>query len=86
MKEMLYTAYNKSVMSQASIYCWYNEFKSGMKSMKLMGRCGASTTALTKQTINTGATIIFDDPRLTLRQHALLLDISIGSAHTFLST
>ncbi len=51
-----------------------------------MGNPKALMTSLTKQTINTGATTIFDDPHLTVRQLASLIDISIRRTHTFLST
>ncbi len=33
-KEMLYAAYNETVMSQASIYRWYNKLKSDRKSVE----------------------------------------------------
>ncbi len=47
---------------------------------------GIPMTVLTKQTINTDTTMILDNPHSSVRQLASLLDISIGSAHTLLST
>ncbi len=70
----------------ASVYHWYNKFKRGWKSVELMGGPGAPTTVLTKQTFNTGATVILDNPHLTVRQLASLLDISIESSLTLLLT
>ncbi len=56
-KEMLHAAYCESGMSQASVYHWYNEFKSDRKSVKLIGGPGRPTTVLTKQTVNTSANL-----------------------------
>ncbi len=47
MKEMLKAAYNKSTMSQASVYHWYNVFKSGRKSVELMDGPEVHMTVLT---------------------------------------
>ncbi len=44
---------------QASVYRWYNEFKSGRKSTELMSGPGTPTMGLTKKIINTGKTITF---------------------------
>ncbi len=55
---MLDADYNESAVTQAGLYLWYSEFISGKKSVELMGQLGAPTTALTKQTINTGETMI----------------------------
>ncbi len=66
-KEMLDAACNESV-SQASIYRWYYEFKSGRKSEELIGEPGTPTAVLTKQTVNPAATMILDDSHLTVRQ------------------
>ncbi len=41
---------------------------------------------LTEQTVYTDTTMILNDPHLTVRQLASLLDISIGSTHTRLLT
>ncbi len=70
---------NKSAMSRASVYCWYNEFKSDRKSVELIGRRIIPTTALLKHTINTSATMILDDSHLTVRKLASFLGISIQS-------
>ncbi len=79
MNEILDAAYNESAISQARIYHWYSKFKSGRKSVDLIMGRKPPTSALTKQTINISATMIFDDAHLTVRQLALLLDISIGA-------
>ncbi len=71
---------------QVGVYRWYNTFKYGRKSAESMGGSGIPITALTKQRIHTGATVILDNSHLTARQLDLWLDISIGSAHTLLST
>ncbi len=73
-KEMLDAAYSESVILQGSVYRWYKKFKDGRKNVELMGRTGAPMTALTKL-INTGTTLILDNPHLTVRHLASLLDI-----------
>ncbi len=55
------------------------EFKSGRKSAELIGEPSTPTTVFTEQTIKTDATMILDDPHLTVRQLDSLLDILIGS-------
>ncbi len=52
MEEMIGAAYNESAMSQASIYHWYNKFKSGRKGAESMGGPGAPAAVLTEQIIN----------------------------------
>ncbi len=41
-----------------------------------MGEPGAPTTVLTEQTINTGTTMIIDNPHLTVRQLVSFLGIT----------
>ncbi|KAG8256295.1 hypothetical protein J6590_071811 [Homalodisca vitripennis] len=45
------------------------------------GGPGAPIAALTEETINAGGVVIHTDPHLTIRQLAIMLDISIGSVH-----
>ncbi len=80
MKEMSDAEY-ESTMSQASIYQWYNKFKNG-RCVELTSWPGTPTTVLTELTSNTGASMIFDNPHLTVRPCASLLDISIMSTCT----
>ncbi len=47
-KEMLNATY-ESTVPQANVYCWYNELKDERKSVELIGRPSAPTTALNKQ-------------------------------------
>ncbi len=84
-KEKIDAAYNESAIWKASIYHWYNKFKSDRKRAKLTGDL-QTQNSVTEQTINIHATMILDDPHLTVRQHASLLDFSIESVYTFLST
>ncbi len=72
-KEMLNATNNESAMSQGS-----TNLKVVEKMQKLKDRPDAPITVLTKPAINIGATMILDDPHLTVRQLASLLDISIG--------
>ena len=83
--EMLREAYGSSAVSKSTCYEWYKQFKEGRASAELQGGPGAPTAALTEITINTGAAIIREDSRLTVRQLASLLGISIGSAHHLLA-
>ncbi len=82
-KEMLDAAYNESDISQASIYRWFNEFKSSSNSLELMGGLGTPTTVLAEQTINIGATMILDDPtvRISLLSRKNLLCVKLCVFH-----
>lgn len=71
-------------MSVRTCYHWYKAFQNGWDSWELEGGPGAPVSALTEETINTGAVMICTDPHMTIRQHAFMLDILIGSVHTLL--
>lgn len=58
------------------------DFHNGQDSCDLEGGPGTPVSAPTKEKINTGAMMIQRNPHLTIRQHAVLLQISIGSVHT----
>ena len=71
-------------MSRAACFRWHKAFKDGRGSCELKGGEGAPTTVLTDITINTAAAIMRKDSRLTVRELAKMLEISVGSAHTIL--
>lgn len=78
-------AFGNDTMAQRTCYRWHKSFLSGRDSCELQGGDGAPVTALTDIIINTGAAMIRTDPRLTVRELATMLDISVGSVHTLLS-
>ena len=71
--------------SQSKCYAWYKEFKESRTSAELKGGPSAPKTKLSEIIINTGAAIVREDSRITLRQLASILDISVGSAHHLLT-
>lgn len=77
-------AFGDTTMSKRTCFRWHRLFKNGRESCELEGGEGAPVTALTEETINTAGVMIRTDPRLTVRQLARMLDISIGSVHTIL--
>lgn len=77
-------AYGIDAMSERTCFRWHKDFKDGRESCELEGGPGAPVSALTEETINTGGVMIRTDPHLTIRQLAIMLDISIGSVHTLM--
>ena len=75
-------AFGNDAMSRAFCFRWFKDFKDGREDPELQGGDGAPVTAFTEETVNTAAAMIKTDRRLTVRQIARLLDISLGSAHT----
>lgn len=81
---MIKTAFGEASMARSVCFRWHQEFKNGRENCELQGGPGAPISALTEETINTGAVIIRTDPRLTIVQLAHILDISVGSVFTLL--
>lgn len=83
--QKLKATYKEQCLSRPTVYRWYNEFKNGRSSVKLKGGPGAPVKVRTTEIVNTAATLVADDARITLRSVAHALQISLGTAHTILS-
>lgn len=80
--DILKTTYGDNTLARATVFRWHAAFsKEGRTSATLEGGPGAPITKLTEITRNTGATLLADDPRMTLRELANILQVSLGSAH-----
>lgn len=77
-------AFGNDVMGRSTCFRWHKLYSDGRQSCELQGGDGAPVTALTEENINTGAAMIRTDPRLTVRELASYLRISVGSTHTLL--
>jgi len=80
---MLRLAYGDRTLSRATCYRWYEAFELGRKFTALWDGPGALLTVLTQRIINIDATIVCEEPRITVRQLAYILDVSVGSANYF---
>lgn len=83
--KMIFEDYGVSAVSRSTCYAWYKQFEEGRASAELKGGPGAPAAKLSEITINTGAAIVREDARITVRQLAAILQISVGSTHHLLS-
>lgn len=77
----LHKEFGDAVMNERTCNCWYKDIQNGLDSCELDGGQGAPVSALTEETINTGAVMICTDPHLTVGQLAFMLDKSIRNVH-----
>ncbi len=83
-KDMLKQAYGDRVMSMATFYRWYNLFREGREGVEDEPREGRPSTARTEVLKNTADVIVREDRRITVRELAQRLNISVGSAFAIL--
>ena len=72
-------------MSITRIKEWYNRFKDGSTSVDSKPRRGRPSTSRNDNVINQVRTFIMQDRRLTVRELADEVGVSIGSVHTILT-
>lgn len=82
--ELLTTVYGEDVMNQVTFYKWYKAFKEGRENITDEPREGRPSTSRSEVLKNTAAAIVSEDRRITVRELAATLDISVGSAFSIL--
>lgn len=82
--ELLTKVYGEDVMNQVTFYKWYKAFEEGRESIADEPREGRPSTSRTEVLQNTAAAIVREDRRMTIRELAACLDISIGSAFSIM--
>ena len=78
-------AFGDDAMSITRIKEWYNSFKDGSTSVDSKPRHGRSSTSRNDNVINQVRTLVMQDRRITLRELADKIRVSIGSVHTILT-
>ena len=78
---MLTKAYGKSAMSKTRVYEWYKRFQDGLGDVEDDERPGRPNTWTTDENVEKVKEMVMNDRRITIREVADDVGISIGSCH-----
>ncbi|UYV78187.1 hypothetical protein LAZ67_16000409 [Cordylochernes scorpioides] len=79
---MLTVAYGESTLDRSNVYRWYKMFSEGREDVNDEERAGRPSTSTTDENINEVEKMILANRRITVREVAEDLNISIGSCHS----
>ncbi|UYV61748.1 K02A2.6-like [Cordylochernes scorpioides] len=79
---MLTVAYGEATLDRSNVYRWYKMFSEGREDVNDEERAGRPSTSTTDEKINEVEKIILANRRITVREVAEDLNISIGSCHS----
>ena len=82
---MLTKAYGESAMSKARVYEWYKHFQDGREDLEDDERPGRPSTSTTDENVKKVKEMVMNDCRITIREVADDVGISIGSCHEIFS-
>ena len=78
-------AFEDDAISITRIKEWYDRFKDGSTSVDSEPRQGRPSTSRNDNVINQVRTLVMQDRRITVRELADVVGVSIGSVHTILT-
>ncbi|UYV69704.1 hypothetical protein LAZ67_7000325 [Cordylochernes scorpioides] len=79
---MLTVAYGEAPLDRSNVYPWYKMFSEGREDVNDEERAGRPSTSTTDEKINEVEKMILANRRITVREVAEDLNISIGSCHS----
>ncbi|UYV76055.1 hypothetical protein LAZ67_13002340 [Cordylochernes scorpioides] len=79
---MLTVAYGEATLDRSNVYRWYKMFSEGREDVNDEKRAGRPSTSTTDEKINEVEKMILANRRITVREVAEDLNISIGSCHS----
>ncbi|UYV78697.1 K02A2.6-like [Cordylochernes scorpioides] len=79
---MLTVAYGEATLDRSKVYRWYKMFSEGREDVNDEERAGRPSTSTTDEKINEVEKMILANRRITVREVAEDLNISIGSCHS----
>ncbi|UYV74834.1 K02A2.6-like [Cordylochernes scorpioides] len=79
---MLTVAYGEATLDRSNVYRWYKMFSEGREDVNDEVRAGRPSTSTTDEKINEVEKMILANRRITVREVAEDLNISIGSCHS----
>ncbi|UYV81684.1 hypothetical protein LAZ67_20001963 [Cordylochernes scorpioides] len=79
---MLTVAYGEATLDRSNVYRWYKMFSEGREDVNDEERAGRPSTSTTDEKINEVEKMILTNRRITVREVAEGLNISIGSCHS----
>ena len=83
--EMLKVAYGECTVSQKSIYKWYKLLTEGREEVNDDARPGRLSTSTTNENTEAVKKIVMENRRITIREVAENVGISVGSCHAIFS-
>lgn len=83
--EMLQKAYGHSAMKKTSVYEWYKRFQDGREDVEDDERSGRPNTSIIDENVKKVEKMVMNDRRITIREVADEVGISIGSCHNIFS-
>ena len=85
MCEILTKAYGESAMSKTRVYEWYKRFQDGREDVEDGERSGRPSTSTTDENVEKVKEMVMNDRRITIREVADDVGISIGLCHEIFS-
>ncbi|XP_066600746.1 uncharacterized protein [Prorops nasuta] len=82
---MLQKAYGESAMKKTSVYEWYKRFQDGREDVEDDERSGRPSTSTIDENVKKVEKMVLNDRRITIREVADEVGISIGSCHNIFS-
>ena len=82
---MLQKAYGESAMKKTSVYEWYKRFQDGRVDVEDDERSGRPSTSTIDENVKKVEKMVMNDRRITIREVADEVGISIGSCHNIFS-
>ncbi|UYV62125.1 hypothetical protein LAZ67_1007912 [Cordylochernes scorpioides] len=79
---MLTVAYGEATLDRSNVYRWYKMFSEGREDVNDEERAGRPSTSTTDEKINEAEKMILANRRITVREVAEDLNISIGSCYS----
>ncbi|UYV70720.1 hypothetical protein LAZ67_8000360 [Cordylochernes scorpioides] len=79
---MLTVAYGEATLDRSNVYWWYKMFSEGREDVNDEERAGRPSTSTTDEKFNEVEKMILANRRITVREVAEDLNISIGSCHS----
>ncbi|UYV84186.1 hypothetical protein LAZ67_X001468 [Cordylochernes scorpioides] len=79
---MLTVAYGEATLDRSNVYRWYKMYSEGREDVNDEERAGRPSTSTTDEKINEVEKMILANRRITVREVAEDLNISIGSCHS----
>ena len=82
---MLTIAYGESTLSKKNVYKWYKLFQEGRENVEDEPRPGRPSTSTTDENVEAVKEIVLKNRRITIREVAEDVGISVGSCYDILS-
>ena len=83
--EMVEKAFGDDAMKKSAVHKWYKRFEEGREETTDEDRSGRPSTSITPENVDAVKDLVLQDRRITVREVAEELGISVGSCDTILT-